>query len=206
MKTPYETLGVQPDATLDEIKAAYRKAALKFHPDREGGDKAAFQEAQGAYATLSDPKKRQRYDETGEASDEPTLRQKAEILIPDIVEALLNSPLIDPDWQDLKSAVVKEVEQALKQDRNGWADMERRRSKLQRALKRFKRIGGENMVAARLQYRIDEIGKHLEGNTLHQQLLAEVLDVLSDYSYNLGDEPETEVQLLGNSNELVQPV
>ena len=57
----YQTLGVQRNATDDEIKRAYRKAAMKHHPDR-GGDQTRFQEIQEAYATLSDPQKRQQYD------------------------------------------------------------------------------------------------------------------------------------------------
>lgn len=57
----YQTLGVQRNANDDEIKRAYRKAAMKHHPDR-GGDQTKFQEIQEAYATLSDPAKRQQYD------------------------------------------------------------------------------------------------------------------------------------------------
>lgn len=57
----YQTLGVQRNATDDEIKRAYRKAAMKHHPDR-GGDQVRFQEIQEAYATLGDPQKKQQYD------------------------------------------------------------------------------------------------------------------------------------------------
>lgn len=66
----YEVLGVQKSATADEIKKAYRKAALKYHPDRNPGDKAAeekFKEAAEAYDVLSDPEKRQKYDQYGHA-------------------------------------------------------------------------------------------------------------------------------------------
>ena len=59
--TYYETLGVAKDATQDEIKKAYRKLASQHHPDK-GGDKAKFQEIQGAYDTLSNDQKRQQYD------------------------------------------------------------------------------------------------------------------------------------------------
>lgn len=57
----YQTLGVQRNSTDDEIKRAYRKAAMKHHPDR-GGDQAEFQKIQEAYATLSDADKRRQYD------------------------------------------------------------------------------------------------------------------------------------------------
>jgi DnaJ-class molecular chaperone len=57
----YETLGVAKNATPDEIKKAYRKLASKNHPDK-GGDTSTFQKIQTAYDTLSDPQKRQEYD------------------------------------------------------------------------------------------------------------------------------------------------
>ena len=57
----YNTLGVAKNATSDEIKKAYRKLASQHHPDK-GGDKAKFQDIQAAYDTLSNPDKRQQYD------------------------------------------------------------------------------------------------------------------------------------------------
>lgn len=57
----YTTLGVGKNATQDEIKKAYRKMAAQYHPDK-GGDTAKFQEIQKAYETLSDPTKKQQYD------------------------------------------------------------------------------------------------------------------------------------------------
>lgn len=65
----YEVLGVGRGATQQEIKSAYRKRAVKYHPDRNTGDKEAeerFKEAAEAYAVLSDPEKRARYDRFGE--------------------------------------------------------------------------------------------------------------------------------------------
>ncbi|QYY28593.1 J domain-containing protein [Cupriavidus pinatubonensis] len=65
--TLYATLGVESDATLDEIKRAYRRAAMKWHPDRNPGREAeahlAFQEIRDAYAILSDETQRRVYDD-----------------------------------------------------------------------------------------------------------------------------------------------
>ena len=65
----YEVMGVSRDATQDEIKRAYRKLARKYHPDvsKEPDAEARFKEAAEAYAVLSDPQKRQRYDRFGKA-------------------------------------------------------------------------------------------------------------------------------------------
>ncbi len=63
----YEILGVSKDASADEIKKAFRKLAVKYHPDKEGGDETKFKEAGEAYEILKDAQKRQRYDQFGHA-------------------------------------------------------------------------------------------------------------------------------------------
>jgi len=75
----YEVLGVPNNASEDEIKKAYRKLAMKYHPDRNQGDaaKAAeekFKEAKEAYEMLSDAQKRAAYDQYGHAGVDPNLR------------------------------------------------------------------------------------------------------------------------------------
>lgn len=67
-KDLYEILGINRNASENDIKKAYKKLALKYHPDRNPGDKEAeekFKEISGAYAVLSDPSKKQQYDMYG---------------------------------------------------------------------------------------------------------------------------------------------
>lgn len=66
----YEVLGVDKNASADEIKKAYRKKAIQYHPDKNPGNKEAedkFKEAAEAYDVLSNPDKRARYDQFGHA-------------------------------------------------------------------------------------------------------------------------------------------
>jgi len=64
----YEVLGVEKTASADDIKRAYRRLAIKYHPDKNPGDKdaeAKFKECAEAYEVLSDTEKRARYDQYG---------------------------------------------------------------------------------------------------------------------------------------------
>ena len=70
----YEVLGLQKGASDDEIKKAFRKLAMKYHPDKNPGDKDAedkFKEINEAYAVLSDPEQKQKYDQFGHAGVDP---------------------------------------------------------------------------------------------------------------------------------------
>ena len=74
----YEVLGVAKNATDEDIKKAYRKLAMKFHPDRNQGDGAkkaeeTFKEVKEAYEMLSDPPKRAAYDQHGHAGVDPNM-------------------------------------------------------------------------------------------------------------------------------------
>ncbi len=72
----YEVLGVHKGATEEEIKKAFRKLAMKYHPDRNPGDKSVeekFKEVKEAYDVLSDPNKRAAYDHYGHAGVDPSM-------------------------------------------------------------------------------------------------------------------------------------
>src|SRR3954468_15631898 len=73
----YEILSVERKASDEEIKKSYRKLAVKYHPDKNPGDKAAeesFKEIGEAYEALSDPQKRAAYDQYGHAAFDPRRR------------------------------------------------------------------------------------------------------------------------------------
>src|SRR3989344_7928235 len=68
-KDYYQILGVEKNATNDDIKKAYYKLAHRYHPDKGGGDEKKFKEINEAYKILSDKEKRQQYDQFGRVYD-----------------------------------------------------------------------------------------------------------------------------------------
>src|ERR1700736_6198251 len=70
-KSYYEELGVSPDASEEEIRAAFRRKAKGAHPDKPGGDAAKMARANRAYETLISPDRRLTYDRTGEDRPPP---------------------------------------------------------------------------------------------------------------------------------------
>lgn len=86
----YADLGVDPDATPDQIKAAHRRAARKHHPD-VGGDRAEFDRIQKAFVVLRDPDKRARYDRDGSTDDNQAPPDPALSILADAFNAALGN-------------------------------------------------------------------------------------------------------------------
>ena len=87
----YQTLDVPRDATPDDLKKAYRKKAMKHHPDKKGGNVKKFQALSLAYETLSDPKARERYDRTGKDGSITDVEREARNLLCKEFGALLDT-------------------------------------------------------------------------------------------------------------------
>lgn len=80
----YKALGVAKTATQEEIKAAYRKAAARHHPDK-GGSAALFHEVQKAYEVIGDPVAKKSFDESESKKPVESLRKTMETLIEEVI-------------------------------------------------------------------------------------------------------------------------
>lgn len=154
----YETLGVPRDATLVQIKAAFRKLASQHHPDR-GGDKEKSAAINGAYAVLSDSERRARYDAgNGDAlppSPEELLRVKAL----QVLDAVFNAVLADPNCEG--AGFMRLVRRALAEaGHHGAAQAVDARAQAKRLGrikgKLLRKTGGEDLASAILERKIEE--------------------------------------------------
>lgn len=128
--SPYDVLGVKPDATADQIKAAYRAKCKQHHPDR-GGDAATMAAVNQANDCLSDPDRRARYDATGDGSRRPTLRDEATATLAQLFTSALDQDdnLVDFVRRSLEAAFGNMAMQLDECKRRSRA-LEKRRSKV----------------------------------------------------------------------------
>lgn len=166
----YEDLGVSPDATPEEIKAAGRRRSKETHPDR-GGEPEAFHRVQRALAVLRDPLRRETYDRTGEAyTGSPEAQESAE------ARALLQMIMVqvmeegDARFVDLPKRVRERLGQMQREASAQKSEHHRKAvtslNKLQAYQKRLKKKGaGEDALGAMLDGQIASVQRSLAQNT-----------------------------------------
>jgi curved DNA-binding protein CbpA len=126
---PYEVLGLPPDANDDQIKATKRKLSREHHPDH-GGDPAKMAEVNMALAVVTDPVRRQRYDETGDTDNksvEDEARSNFRAMVKDAVEKNQNIVKL---VRKLVAGAKQQVTDARREGRAQLAKYESRRAKV----------------------------------------------------------------------------
>lgn len=179
----YSDLNIPPTASSSEIKAAYRKAARKNHPDR-GGEVSSFQVIQRAYDILSDPVRKERYDLGGETNDPPDPNQAAmQALLRMILNAIENiSDLVHQDVKKHVEGMIAQGQQMAKQQQHS---VNQQKKKYETALKRFvfKGDSTRNSLACALEDKIKAAEKQWQ--SLEDQIaMGEIMKgMLKDYEY-----------------------
>ena len=189
--TLYDDLGVPPDATEAEIKAAHRAHARRHHPDN-GGSMDAFTRGQRAYEVLIDPRRRQDYDETGsEGVSDPEAAERAEVL-DTIGKAVMDhiDGNVDLTRTDVLAHATQIVERALAEGRRNKAKFEAALERIDQAAKRFKlnTEGTADVVQQVLDGRRRQVLFQIDHCERAIRVQTKALEVLEGYSYRL-EEP-----------------
>lgn len=180
----YETLGVDRTASPAEIKRAYRRKAKAAHPDA-GGSPEAFNELSKAHRVLTDDRKRQRYDATGNADDGPDLSDQRAV---SIIDAIL-SQMMDVDMvlqRDLADIVRREIQRNLAQQASEESKAKRQRAKLESIKARMKTSAANDPVGRLLAQKIAQVDAAMAAMGEQRRLFAQAFEIMQTYRF----EPE----------------
>jgi curved DNA-binding protein CbpA len=185
----YETLNVPKDASPEQIKKAHRKAVRKHHPDKKG-DPEQFHKVQHAYLVLSNPVRRQKYDETGEDENALSnmLSEIAEIILPAFDHAFdLAGPAYA--YRDLIADTRKLLEERKSKVKAERGNIETRIKRIEQVIKLLKFKEGEaDIIGNSFRFRLQKAKQEL---TTFEQVLAS-MDAAIEYLKNYGFEFKTE--------------
>lgn len=206
MKDLYKILGVDKDATTEEIRKKYYKLAKKLHPDKgEGSDAVAFKEVAYAYSILSDPDQRARYDRGEPLNDVDNRQSKlAQAMGELLLKAIQKS---DVKYTDLTAIMRNELDAAIAETEALKEQGEEAVKKCEEALSRF---GGETeMVEALLGNTINNMKGQLGKVQANLDCFKEIYDKVKKMTYKFDKKPKNETNsdyvkvyqtILGNLN------
>jgi curved DNA-binding protein CbpA len=179
----YATLGVPRSATADEIRKAYVAAAKRIHPDA-GGGAVEFVELQAAYDVLSDPERRQRYDETGDTDADADNATAMALELACQVLAKVLSEVQDPTRVDLVARMVSVLSQAAIECEQAAKAAEANAQRLEKVVKRFKRKSKKpSPLVAMLQKQINQLGLVARAQRGELPKITRAIEVVRDHEF-----------------------
>lgn len=182
----YELLGVERDATQEEIKKAWKHLAQKLHSDKQGGDEAQFKRVKEAYRVLKNPSKRAEYDKTGEI---PHAINPLEIKARDHLVILFGQALNQGTGKlarlDILGAMDKELVNAIQKTEINSIDAKQKRRELQDIKDKFHVDDGrDNVFVAVIENELTRIETYLEDNSQQLTMMKLARELLSHHSYD----------------------
>ncbi len=189
----YAILGIKSEATIDEIKAAHRRMALRYHPDRNKDNATAqefFKRIQLAFEVLSDEVRRKVYDKTGEYSDAadnadgPVIQCIQQIMFEMVIGPMLDNN-IDPELEDvhrhLKENLKQQHDKFIKQIKK----LNKQTIKIRKVAKRYKNNAGEeNLMTSLIQAEADKIEKFaISLQTERVDVMVRAMELVEKFDY-----------------------
>lgn len=177
----YDILGINKDATQEEIKTAYREKAKIHHPDKEGGDTETMNKINKAYEVLKDPVSRKRYDETGSTEKVPDFNKRFEAFIQDVFISLVNSQNVKTT--DLISAFDDHIDKMVMDWSATKAEYKRRADRLNLVVARLRSTTDYDPFKKVVQANIDALEQTLKTIDLDIEFVKECKERLKNHSY-----------------------
>lgn len=183
----YDVLGVDNNATSEQIKKAYKKLANKFHPDKERGDEETFKRINQAYETLIDPVKRQSYDITGiyegtDALHVKSARESIELAVFNII----NQNEAHIEYVD----IVQTIKQNIHNDKMASNQNEEKISKAITRLNKNKERATGNLVISAFNKQIKAQEDALTQNSNNLKVLDIAEKLINSCKYRFDEKPQ----------------
>lgn len=192
----YTVLGVETDASPEEIRTAYQRGASRYHPDKANGDEGIFKKIKLAYEVLIDSVKRQVYDGTGlyDWSNEKGVNE-AKTLIETIIMGILNNPELEIERLDMVFHITDGLEKSIMTCRAGVRHIEKQLKRLKKNRKRAKSA----IIRTVFDKKIADLerGKKITEDDVKLYELA--LRIGKSCRYEFDVEPEVKIQQYGPS-------
>lgn len=182
----YETLGISKSATQSEIKAAYRKMAVKYHPDK-GGDPDKFVEVNLANEVLVNPSRRAKYDRgegIGERGDPKTLLKER---LTHMFFSLIDG-VGDIDHEDLIELMGKNIKKVNEKIAQNVKNLDKDIKKLENIKSRISTEEKENIFEIMLNARSHQLKTQIEDMEKEAKISKEMKKLLDKYSYKADEE------------------
>lgn len=173
---PYEVLGLKRDATPDQIREAFRKAASRSHPDH-GGSADDMARVNEAYKILSDPARRRLYDEEGQTARRKPKRDEAV----ELAGAIFQAAVLQDDVSPVAYAVheVTDIRDGLAKQRLDAIDMIKKLEKKSRKVRRKR--GGDSLVMAAVRSRVDVLKSLITESERKLKIAAEACRIVKEH-------------------------
>lgn len=194
MSSLYEILGLTPEATDKEIKAAYRKAVKKHHPDK-GGDADKFNSIQQAFDVLGDKVRRARYDRTGRTDEIKVTPSAVQTMINQTVLVIINAQQADgstddPTWDDIRSKVLATIRNGRRDLRVNLGTVRNKLKRLDSLARRFKSKTDSDPVGDAFAFHREGLVKEKHQLEDAMEMNTELEKVFLGYDYEVGPGPE----------------
>jgi DnaJ-class molecular chaperone len=186
----YATLGLREDATQEDVRAAYKRAAQRTHPDKPGGDTKEFRKVKHAYAILVSPHRRAQYDADGTENSADDMPEEQQVFLE---VAGLMCTLVEecPDVtaHDLFERARELIRQQCKNIDAGNAAIRAKAAKFRAAAKRVRyTTAGKNQIAEFFEAQANNTeSPSIERNEKLRERCVKIMEFLDGYSYATGE-------------------
>lgn len=185
---PYEILGVEKDATSEQISAAYKAAAKKAHPD-SGGSSDRFTRVKQASMVLLDPKRRKQFDETATINDSPADNVSARALelvvafFVNSLNAMENPHVLQVEHTDLIKLGTRHFEQLIAASMTNIQGINRQLLRFEKALSRLKPKRNKDVISVMLRHHMGRLNTVIDNNRQEIATNTKAIEILNDYEF-----------------------